>query len=501
MSPSKLKSLLTGVLVAMFVAVGGSVVAQDGLRLFKPYDPESFGGSRRSNDGVYGSVSGIIWSFSTPKDGYIGATTANGKDETRWVYDSRKVFAQTNSAKINMMDATTSLGTRFEVGNRRGHHGWLFSGYNLPSQGHRMTVQNITMAIRDEGNLTMQLMPQDAIGWGGTPFDLPSTIYVWDRVHNSLYDPLASSNSQYYPFAEWQVKDGLTLGTISGIGYLWGSYLFGSIDANACVIAPLPIWFKNVDITVNSSHYSAELMYTYRAHPFTWGTMELLAGARYWDFKDKFGFNGRGPDSTGTTVDGTNVDRDLGPVSVLADMTVDAVAHNRVFGPQVGLKLDRQNARWTFGAEGRFTAGINSQAVKTQGYIATNYDYASNYWISTQIGQSHGNDTTVNGSGIYQTDAWVPIGLQFNNTNFGHAQTKTYFSPVLEGRLSADWQWTSAVSFFGAVNGMYAGNIARGVRVTDYVVKSDGTIFGIRGNDRNTDVFIYGVEAGIKVKR
>jgi hypothetical protein len=95
----------------------------------------------------------------------------------------------------------------------------------------------------------------------------------------------------------------------------------------------------------------------------------------------------------------------------------------------------------------------------------------------------------------------MPIGLQYSNTNFGHKQTKAYFSPVVEFRVSTEWQWTQAVSFFGAAEAMYAGNIARGVRVTDYVVHSDGTIFGIRGNDRNTSIAVYGVEAGIKVNR
>ena len=525
MSPPKLNSLLIGVFLAMFVAMGNSTMAQDGLRLWKPYSPESFGGARRSNDGVYGSLSGIYYSFSTPTGGYIGATTAKGDDETRWAYSGNgfnKVFAQTNSAKINMMDPTTTLGTRFEVGNRRGHHGWLVSGYGLPGQGHRMSVQSMSMAIRDEGNLTLQPLatphyPSDG-GWMGG-MELAGTLYVWDRKHNSLYDPTAPANSQHYPYADWQVVDTASgsAATITGIGYLWGyfSHIFtedGTQYYGPGIFAPLPIWFADADITVSTSHYSCELMYTYRAHPFTWGSMELLAGARYWDFDDKFGFFGYGPaglDTPGTTTGGTtggtggttggtttgaignNVD-EYGVLSVLSNMSVNARGINRVFGPQVGIKLNRQNARWTFGAEGRLTAGINIQTVKTEGNIATNYDF-------------NGHNTTGEGPAGHAIDStvpmWMPIGLQYSNSNFGHKQNKTHFSPIGELRLSADWQWTNAVSFFGAVDGMFAGNIARGVRVTDYVVHSDGTIFGIRGNDRNTDVFVYGVEAGIKVKR
>jgi len=511
MSPPKLKTLLTGLLVAAFVAVGGSVIAQDTFRLWKPLGPESFSG-RRSNDGVYSSLSGIYWSIGTPKGGYIGATSAKGDEETRWVYDGRKVFAQTNSIKINMMDPIQTWGTRFEVGNRRGHNGWLVSGYGLPSQKHSMSVQNATITIRDEGDITFQTHVLPYFNGLAGGHNLAPIVFVWDRAHNSLYDPTATPNSQYYPFADWQVTDGKSLDTISGVGYLWGYYHFSHANPDgdgfipvSGVFAPLPIWFKDVDVTVDTSHYSAELVYTYRTHPFTWGSMELLAGARYWDFKDRFGFDGRGPGDP--TVDDTNsnnnVDPVRGPTSVLADMTVNALAKNHVFGPQVGMKLSRQNARWTFGAEGRVTGGINAQSLKTQGYIATNFDYNSNY--NNSLG-TLGDDGLYFPAGLAEAGhspytMWTPVGLQYNNTNFGHKKNKTVFSPIGEIRFSADWQWTEAVSFFGAVDGMAAGNIARGARVTNYVVQSDGTIFGIRGNDRNTTVTVCGAEVGIKVRR
>ena len=475
MSPTKIKSLLTGIFVAVIViALSSSVVAND-LRFFKPYCDQSMSGGRRGHEGVYGSISGIYWSFSTPKGGYIGATTVNGKEDTRWVYNGAKVFEQTNSVKINMMEPTTTLGTRFEVGNRQGHHGWVFSAYGLPSQSHSMNVQSMTMAVRDEGNFTYQ--PFDPTGnlWGLAS----ATWYLWDKSNNSMFSP-AATNGLY---ANGQAVD---LYNIKGVGYLWGivgrfaEMPGGTVYSGA--IAPFPIWFEDVNIRVSSSHCSGDLMYTYRPHPFAWGTMELLAGARYWEFDDKFAFIGTGPryeNSPTSFLDG--------PFSLLADMSVDAKAVNRVVGPQIGIKLNRHNARWTFGAEGKFTAGINCQTVKTQGYIGTNYDsYGDNYIY---------DPNNVDGLMV------MPIGLQHGNSNFGHKQDKTYFSPILEGRLSADWQWTSAISFFGAVNGMFADNIARGDRVTDYVVKSDGTIFGIRGGDRNTNVFIYGVEAGIKINR
>jgi len=533
MSSPKLNSLLTGAFVAIIIAmgliaIGGSAMAQDGLRLWKPYNLDSMGGGRRINDGVYGSISGVYWSISTPTNGYIGATTKNGKDDTRWVYSGNgfnKVFEQTNSIKIKMMDDDMSLGTRFEVGNRRGHHGWLVTGYGLPGQTHRMSVNNATMAIRDNGNLTLQPFAinhyPSAGGWDGG-VELGGYLYVWDRGHNSMYDPTAPANSLHYPFADWQLVDGPGLGssTVSGVGYLWGVFthayqIDGGDDGEggrtwwASVLAPVPIVFANVDISVSTTHLSTEAMYTYRAHPFTWGSMELLAGGRYWEFDDKFSFFGSGPAGSNGSVIGNNVNypgggtgddgdgdgarlTSYGPLSILSDMTIRARGINRVFGPQVGMKVSRSNARWTFGAEGRAMAGINAQTVTTKGRIASNYGIDGYY--SERVGPSgHDADAYVS--------RWMPIGLQYSNQNFGHKKTQVYFSPVVEMRLCTDWQWTDAVSLFGALDGMWADNIARGVRITDYVVRSDGTIFGIRGNDRNTSVAVYGVEAGVKVRR
>ena len=461
MSPLKLNSLLIGIALAMFVAVGSSTMAQDGLRLWKPYNPESFGGGRRCNDGVYGSLSGIYWSISTPKDGYIGATTAKGKDDTRWVYDQYRSYVQTNSVKIEMMSPATSLGTRFEVGNRVGHHGWLVSGYGLPGQGHRMSVQDMSMVIRDEGNLNYDVYFAD----------FPDELYFWNSKTNK-------PNLKPIEITE-------TFEIVSGFGYLWGYFDYRGIG----LFAPLPITFEEAKISVQSTHVSGELMYTYRPHPFTWGSMELLAGARYWEFKDEFGFRGANWEPTDNDNDNNNNNTNTGtgtslsvPRTGLQSMVVNAEGMNRIFGPQFGMKLSRHNARWTFGAEGRLTAGINFQTVQTKGSLQPRI-------------------TPLNGTATGDGGVRGPVGLQNSNYNFGHKQTKTYFSPIGELRFSADWQWTSAVSFFGALDGMFAGNVARGVRVTDYVVKSDGTIFGIRGNDRNTNVFVYGVEAGIKVKR
>jgi hypothetical protein len=332
----------------------------------------------------------------------------------------------------------------------------------------------VSMCIRDEGHFSYQ---------PAVFSDLAPDIFIWDRSYNTLYSPVGARHPLYPQFSANQYIDGTMATEISGLGYLWGYFEYEDPNADpdvgtgtAGVFAPLPVSFERVDVSVRTEHQSADVVYTYRMRPPAWGAVELLAGVKYWDFDDRFGL-AAGPADPTVYEEGGEVEA-FG-YSALGAMAINARGTNRVFGPQVGMKFYRSNARWTFGAEGRLTAGINVQTARTEGYITAHRHF-------------------------------TPIGMQDssslrdrpnNPVYFGHRQNKTYFSPIGELRLSADWQWTNSVSFFGAVDGMFAGNIARGVRVTDYVVGSNGQIFGIRGNDRNTDVFVYGVEAGIKVKR
>ncbi|MDR3183288.1 MAG: hypothetical protein LBT89_10305, partial [Planctomycetaceae bacterium] len=111
MTTLKRNSLLTGIAAVLICVLAGSLFAQDGsLRLWKPYSPESFGGSRRSNDGVYGAIDMIYWKVDGPRNIPLLADM---------------LYAQELSSDFQ-------FGTRITFGNRRGHHGWLFSGYSLP---------------------------------------------------------------------------------------------------------------------------------------------------------------------------------------------------------------------------------------------------------------------------------------------------------------------------------------------------------------------------------
>lgn len=522
MSLSK-KSFLTGILLVIVFAMTSSAMALDGARFFRPYEPEDFGGKRRGRDGVYGAVTAIYHGVSAPKGAYIGATLANGKNDTRWAYTGSKEFLQTNTLSASMFSTEFKMGTRVEVGRRLGRHGWLFGGHGLPSHGQTIDSKNVSMVVRDEGNFTLR--PINLMSGLATGFDF-GEITLWENNPTTL----ANGATTHLPATSIPSST-----VISGVGYLWGFFPYhthpGAVSYDAAILGPVPINFGQTRMSNHTENWSLELMYTYRPHPFTWGSMELMVGPRYWELDDHFTFLGKGPEpyvSTETDDDGTateifdpypNVNL-YGPVSILAETTVNARVTNRVIGPQFGVKFTRQNRRWTLGMEARFIAGINNQAIRTYGHVGSNYGFNADMGYLTGGGDLNGdnvasgvtggetdgypashNDATASDTHIQQgTYPWIPIGVLQSNSYYNHKANKTYFSPVLEFRIDADWQWTDAVSLNVGFTTTYADNIGRAVRVTDYAVHSDGTIFGIRGN-RNASVLVYGVNFGMKVKR
>jgi len=110
----------TGLLLAVVLTATGTAYAQWDGRLWKPYQPEQFGGSRRSADGIYGSVEAIYWKVNNLTN----------------VDFSTKVIAFTE------MESDFRLGTRITFGNRRGHHGWRASGYGIGFDSSIMQTDN-----------------------------------------------------------------------------------------------------------------------------------------------------------------------------------------------------------------------------------------------------------------------------------------------------------------------------------------------------------------------
>ncbi|MDR1964848.1 MAG: BBP7 family outer membrane beta-barrel protein [Planctomycetaceae bacterium] len=502
MSLLKSKSFLTGVLLAIMLATTGSVPALEGFRLWAPYQPESFGGNRRGNDGIYASVEGIFWKVDGPKSTPIGYTNPNGSSGSRWAYDGNKTFLQTNSMNTNNLGVDFTLGTRVEVGNRRGHHGWLFSGYGLSDCGGSFNSENGSMVISDPENLTTYAIY-------GANFGLNE---VWTKDGTFVYI------AETPPFLGWDTGNPQV--PIRNVGYLWAWFPIQWGDPwLEGRLAPVPLNFARANVRNSVDIMSLELMYTYRTHPFKWGDLEFLAGARFWDFDDKMTFLGQGyetpyyesdpfdddddnnnnnDDESGYGQAGMSNSNSLGAWTVLADTKITGQVRNRIIGPQFGVKVQRRNARWTFGAEGRFMAGINNQSQTVSGYLGSNF---INPELVPQIGSS-GSDSGGTSNGTVQDHGvlpYIPIGIHHSAQTFYHHRNKTYFSPGFELQLSAKWQWTDAVGFKLGFNSTIFDNIGRGAEVIEYKIQDNGQLFGLKVS--KTAVITYGVNFGLDIRR
>ena len=490
MSLSKTKMFLAGGLVlAMTLTMIGTASALDGARLWKPYQPEQFGGSRRSADGIYGSIEGLYWKMSRPSSTWVGYSHSDGSNATRLVYNGNDVLYQTNSMNMNAANTNFALGTRIEFGNYRGHHGWLVSGYGLPAQSTSFSQQDATMVIKDPECITTYGFYWATGSW--------CQVLRTDLNGNPVWENYIESD--FYRYEE------IPHDPIPNTGYFWGWFPRDWADPwGQGQLAPVPLTFARASVSSKTGISSVELMYTYRPHPFKWGEMELLAGARYWEMDDEMNFIGQGFDQTIVYDQSTNNNRndsilnpnpgpsisdESGPLTVLATTTIDGRVTNRITGPQFGFKVSRRNQRWTFGAEFRFLAGINGQSQTVSGTLGDGGVDPSNIYDYTilQVRQS-------------SMKPYVPIGLLRNAKSFYHHTNKTYFSPGIELRLGAKWQWTDAVGVNFGFNTMFVDNVARGGSIIDYSVSPDGTLFGIRGN-QNESIIVYGLNFGLTARR
>ncbi|MDR3233529.1 MAG: BBP7 family outer membrane beta-barrel protein [Planctomycetaceae bacterium] len=437
MTTLKRNSLLTGIAAVLISMFAGSLFAQDGsLRLWKPYSPESFGGSRRGNDGVYGAIDMLYWKIDGP----------------------REIPELNYAMQVHQLSTDFQFGTRITFGNRRGHHGWVFSGYNLPGSEAEDTSVGMSWFGEDE-----------MIEYTG----LTSQIE---------YDANGNAHTIYVPFT-----------------FTMPAHFFQ---------------LNQSDITLRSKTElsNLELMYSYRPHPFHWGEMELFAGVRYWGLNDKLGF---AADTTGdwyyflqdtfvdylspasSSEDGIDDEATVAKVTISVMDDEDRDVKNRITGPQIGFNLRRTNSRWTYGADFRFIAGMNMQS----------FNYREKTLVDMAFGGTHREILLL--EHFSEDISQQPTVTWHKN--------QTVFSPGIELNLSAKWQWTEAVGFHAGFNSTIFDNIARGADIwhtrQPYVFNT-GKIdaggnpitetrfthkFGIR--DQGQAVIAYGVNFGINIRR
>jgi len=467
MSLLKSKSFWNGVLAAVIISAvcaSSMAFAPEGMRLWKPYQPEQFGGQRRDADGVYGSVSAIIWKVDSPRN-----INNDNVDPT-------------GSIRTNFIDTDFGLGTRVTFGNRLGHWGWLVRGYGISGLG---------------GSLDRE----------GYSWFRPAATPPYPRVIRVINNPTGGG------FA-WDIVEGV-VDYISDIKNVMNgkTKLSTSVDI--------------IDL---------ELLGTYRAHPFKWGNLELSAGARYWDFKDRLQLshevtnnvyaysyyegaafsaadsftiivaNTRGElETVGINNSSNNNNRlnnDPEPLILTVEDMYKRQARNTIVGPQVGMSVSRRNKRWTFGADAAFIAGINNQSFRY--YQGTEVRFGA----INRYNQSNNSSGNRGGSGDDASNLSVPqlLALEFGTispvvTAMGRAR-RTVFSPGADMQLWTKWQWTDAVGIKLGFDSTIFNRIVRGEDI--YVVDPPALSTALPTlaiNSKGRTVITYGINIGLEIKR
>ena len=117
-------------------------------------------------------------------------------------------------------------------------------------------------------------------------------------------------------------------------------------------LRPLPVVFDTVSLLNRTQTDGVEILYTYRDHPLhNGGEILWMAGGRYVRFDDEFAAVGVG--------------------GVLSQSAWDTMARNRIWGPEVGVRWSKEFGRFGISSEGRFMAGINDQAIRQYGELAS----------------------------------------------------------------------------------------------------------------------------------
>jgi hypothetical protein len=438
MSLLKLKSFLTGLLLAIILATT-SPISAEGMRLWAPYQPENFGGSRRNNDGLYATLAGIYWKL----DGF-------GND-----YSYRSA-------------------TKVEVGNVRGHHGWM-------------------------------------VGWQGILRGSYSEYTNWDVGDMPI--PFLKLKNEVPTIHTYQ--------TYKMVGDEWVP------DNTARSFPEVPFYDDSSNMPSESGYYydrsedsifskttfmDIDLLYNYRIHPLSWGTIDLFAGAQFAQFDSKYTFSTiekydyyyyiiSGEEPSRGDAEITDMGEYIGELpwyyEVLEENDNAEVPHiwkvhpnavegndddtassstynilfkerrnswrvtNRIVGPKFGVKLQRRNQRWTFGAECYVTTGINTQS-RSLNY----FDFSGN---APQL--------------------------------VNHRLNKTVFSTITDFRVTARWQWTDAVGIFVGFNTVRSTGIGRSI---DFASSINGTSDeAIRNGTAKSkhNVMMYGLSIGFDVRR
>jgi hypothetical protein len=218
------------------------------------------------------------------------------------------------------------------------------------------------------------------------------------------------------------------------------------------VVANVPITFTDLQVQNRVKTQGFEVLYMYRPHQLHHGgNLEFLLGGRYLYFDDDFSAFGFGGN--------------------LANSSWETDAKNYIAGPEIGVRWSHPIGRFSLSAEGRFTAGINSQNVRQRGLLATA--------LSAPNPQ--------------------PQPTLMSATGFENSQHFYEFAPVVELRAEGHVQVTRIISLKAGYNMVFMDGIARGSNMTDYMVPTMGITTAHDANKQY--VLMHGLNLGIEINR
>ena len=196
-----------------------------------------------------------------------------------------------------------------------------------------------------------------------------------------------------------------------------------------------------------------EALFIYRpAQLHDGGTLEFTAGGRYFELKDQFWVDARGGNFT--------------------DSYWNTHSHNEIAGPEIGMRWFKPMGRFGISAEGRFTAGINSQSVDQDGILA---------------------------SGLIAGQNTAPQPTLMGATSFNHSDHWIEFSPIIELRVEAHMQLTNLIAVKAGYTGIFVNNVVRAADMVDYTLPTMGITRNLDGNLQS--MYAQGLNISIEVNR
>jgi len=467
MSLPRTKLWLAVWVLAMLAATPAHAQGLRDMQIFAPAEMDHFGDGARADEGAFFQLEGLSWWISPPDNDTIGKA---GMQREAYLSPTRAII-QNNSHDLSDLSADPVSGTRLELGYIHEHDGILFSYFNLTSQNQRLTYGASDVVFDDQ----------------------PIPPYNRGRLEGYVADMVFSGSSG----AEQS-----------------GEYI-------NIVLRKLPIRFDQLTVTNHAKTWGTELAYVYRSHAGSHaGILELLLGARYLSFDERFSVDGVGDPflwqepvgssssssssstttTTGGTSDGTTESTTrstnssthsgipIGPNTILADSVWWAYAENHIIGPQLGLRWFRQNERWTWESEARFFAGFNIQNLKQGATLGSEL-------AKQNIGGAPEDeeDDPQPGVLLFQPADMTPMTCN-------HSRTQYEWSPGVELRLGLKYQLTRAAALRVGWNGLWLDGIARAPDLIDYTLSAT-SIMGLDMADNRQGVFMHGITFGIDINR